>query len=88
MKIWEQITPETWCQKAYAKDGSGKPTFPENPQACQWCALGWIAKTYPKFGFATSVRHLGSTVRTNCVSSWNDSSTFEEVREAFRKADL
>lgn len=36
--------PNRWCQDVYARDATGKDVVPDDPAACQWCALGAIER--------------------------------------------
>ncbi len=88
-KIWQQITPESWCRNATARDDIGKSVAPFSSYACQWCALGWIIKIYPD-DIVNVIRTFNNSIGLEKeISKWNDfSAEFEEVREAFKKADL
>lgn len=91
MKIHEQITPETWCQGSYGIDKHGRDVAATDPDACSWCAAGWIWKTCKdgKHRDAT-YRMLRAVGADELLGHWNDhpERTFEEVRAAFKKADL
>jgi len=91
MKIHEAIGEETWCKQAYALDKNGNERDVDDPSACKWCAKGWIIKTYPDHRMAKYneiMRIVGYPDEE--LPWWNDmpDRTFEEVKEAFRKADL
>lgn len=86
MKIHEQIQKSTWRSR-----GLYDSRYPERLDA-----LEWLCKVYPaphtiapwrKFCHAAGISGEGPW---GSVSFWNDQPgrTFEEVLEAFRKADV
>lgn len=92
MKIHELITPETWIKNVFAQTESGLQTIPEDGAACRFCALGWLVRVY---GTDCEIekdrlRAVIPGTHPSKITIWNDYSgrTFEEVKEAFRKADL
>ena len=90
MKIHEQITPYNWCKYATAKDKKGHDVDIFSPKACRWCALGWLDKIYGPTaeGGALELFHKFNKNIKEPIGRWNDSSTFDEVKAAFLKADL
>lgn len=87
-KIHEMITEESWCRESMALDEDGMERCAQSPKAVCWCSLGWLEKTY---GLDSVEKHIFSAQnQIALITDWNDASerTFEEVREAFRKADL
>lgn len=34
--------PANWTSNTWARDKSGEPVMPQNPQACSWCARGAV----------------------------------------------
>ena len=88
MKIHELITPETWCKGSIARDNNDGRCSVGYDGACKWCANGWILKVYgsdvaPFVEAKLKIAEGGTT-----IPIWNDLSTFDEVFEAFFKADL
>lgn len=88
MKIWEQITEETWERGPGGVAGAR-------------CAIQWISKIYELSNdYRTALIKFTSTLGRPelwdtddlffCITNWNDAPerTFEEVLEAFKKADL
>lgn len=84
LKICEQITPETWGKGEeiipHVIDGKGNP---------KRCAIQWIWDVYQNTGIKIQ-RQLRDSLGVDSIVMWNDAPerTFEEVKEAFRKADL
>lgn len=85
VKIHEQITPVTWCKH--------KSHDPKNPEILD--ALSWLTKAYPKDIYESwrkLVKAIGVTGYglSDSLTAWNDDPkrTFQEVQEAFKKADL
>lgn len=93
MKIYEQITPETWCQRSYAEDKDGRSVQSEAPEAVKWCAMGWLRKVY-RYQNATYfdvVNHMHKEMGLHkYIGSWNDQPErkFEEVLELFKKVNI
>lgn len=91
-KIHEQITEETWCKGADARDGDGISVYIGSPDACAFCAYAWLMNVYgTRYDQVWKHRnHLLNTVGTAALSSWNDTPerTFAEVLAAFKAADL
>lgn len=93
-KIWQTITPETWCKGSMQRDANdvGWPDVVHIANPVKRCSVGWIYKEYQKQGvqLVRSFRKFHKTIGTTQASQWNDAPerTFEEVRDAFRKADL
>ena len=86
MKIHEMMTPETWCQRAYALDDQHRQVPPRSPAACRWCAVGWLIKTFG-FGFMREEEALWRAGKMS-LTTFNDTHTFEEVRDLLRRCDL
>ncbi len=101
MKIYEQITPETWTKGRSARDKNDFPAEINSPTACKWCLAGWLNKVYVdpnKLDFTVfsnctvKLTKYLRDVNPNCLSfiQWNDDleRTFEEVKDLLVKADL
>ena len=89
MKIHEQITKETWCKGSSHKDANGDnlPSY-NKAIAKSHCAQGWLSLVYdPDFPVIKLLRELPKGMS---IGQWNDHPrrTFEEVKAAFKKADL
>ena len=96
-KIWEQITRETWTKGNFARDRLGVSVSIRSPNAVKFCAVGWIKKVYQKASTEDCFLNLRHKFREanglpddKSIAGWNDvpERTFEEVLEAFKKADL
>jgi len=87
MKIHEQITPATWCQGTMFQTARGKKCRLFNAFAC--CAHGWLLRAYP-YGYPRARNHFVEVNDLVSIHAWNDAPgrTFDEVKAAFRKADL
>lgn len=88
-KIWEQITPLNWCKGAIAKGPNGSAVN-DIKDGCSFCAIGWIEKVYPGENEYRDARLALRQAVSGPVSEWNDNpnTKFEEVKEAFKRADL
>lgn len=92
MKIWQQITKETWCQHSGAITDTGEDldcVF--DPQAAAWCAIGWIIKNYNN-DYPTQIQveqELMNHLEESSVIYWNDASyrKYEDVYNAFKAID-
>lgn len=80
-KIYQQITPETWCQ--------GKTRI-----GPAYCALGWIYKVYGgnenSYVKQLTFKRVIGARNIPSVAFWNDKEgrTFAHVLCAFKEADL
>src|SRR4051812_47842004 len=48
--------PESWCQRAYARDRFGQIIHVQSASACKWCALGAVKALRPLFNRAEKER--------------------------------
>jgi len=100
-KIHEQITEASWCQHWEALDSEGNPTISiHGDKACAWCATAWLKRIYGGRLRARHVWRLAAILgllpldttedRMASISRWNDhpNRTFDEVKRAFKLADL
>lgn len=92
MKIADALTHDTWCQVYGALNAEGVPVATTDPTACRRCILGFIDYCYPPqkrrpvedkllehiYGFKRKgiVRKLGQ-----CLSVWNDTRPYAEIRK-------
>ena len=89
-KIWEQLTVDNWCQRAMAKNADYYVVNSNSSAACMWCANGWIKRTYGLKQFGRKKKLLKAVIGEDSISRWNDYAfrTWQEVRDAFKAADL
>ena len=81
-KIYEQINENTWCQGAFESTSSTGIT--------QHCASGWlIAAGYGISGEAYKLVQQAAGINYT-LCAWNDETkrTWQDVRDAFKKANL
>lgn len=100
MTVAELLTgPEKWTQEEGARDANGVKCHFNDPAAACWCLLSAIYHCYP----ATKAREIemrlieklfGPFTETNkrrtgdCLSVWNDTHTFAEVRRLVVKEGI
>lgn len=93
MKAYELLdSPEKWCQKFYALTADGEDAFGWNEGTCKWCMLGAIQHCYSSHDRQEAVIRLYATLNkkygTNDPIGFNDTHTFEEVRQVLIDADV
>jgi hypothetical protein len=86
-----ESSPTAWTQGRLARDDRGWPEAPNHPSACQWCAIGAIAKVQnlsEASQMYDSAAKLLASQLSGTIVYWNDhpSRTREEVIDALRKA--
>lgn len=95
----EQMTPETWTQGLYARGPDGNSCDVFSSDAKCWCSLGWLdkligpphlptgvpdqegARLYFETRGLFKIPELG-----NGLVEFNDTHTFEEVKECWKEA--
>lgn len=86
MKIWEQITPETWCQGVFSMDQDGASVLIDSPLAIKWCLMGWIDKVYRETQGTAYLKLMECGIRW--PATFNDTHLFNEILEVLKKADV
>jgi len=89
MKIKELLSDKSkWTQKAYARDIHGDALGHGSSQfAVSWCLVGAMEKCYPDFNVVDDIvskihRKVGGP------AIFNDSHTFEEVKQLVEELDI
>ena len=90
--------PARWTQGAYARDADGRAVSSTSPEACQWCAMGVVAKVAGRHDFLTAMR-LSEEMLTRLdraagesplvlgsITKLNDHQGHEAVLKMFAKA--
>jgi hypothetical protein len=85
-----ESSPNAWIQNRIALDHTGWEVRANSPIACQWCALGAIAKVQglDSTEYSTAASLLAIHLKCGSVANWNDSPfrTREQVIAALRGA--
>ncbi len=97
MKAYELLESTGWCQGTYARDANGEAVHAMDEEACSYCILGAIWKTYGYGDASDLVRRIlskgkgkrrGHSIRS--IAEWQDAQerTKEEVIAALKAADV
>lgn len=82
--------PAGWSQGAYARDWTGRAVGLLQPQACQFCSVGAVARIAGSdrtFSLSTTgAMSALMDAMSGDIPRFNDSHTHEEVLAAFDKA--
>ena len=83
-RICDQITEETWTQGVLARDKYDRQVLIDDENAIKWCAVGWVMKTYRSLPARLNIwRGFEILTKTPRVATFNDRSTFKEVKAIF-----
>lgn len=90
MKIKELFSYKSrWCQHSYAKNAKGDPCLPKDKDAVSWCLVGAVYECYSKNeDFDRIFRLFHSHWGMVSASTFNDESSFEEVKAFVEKLDI
>ena len=95
MKIWQLMTPDTWCKGLIAVDRYNQGVEYDSPHACKWCLQGWLLKLYGDnrevvYQLEEQILQTLNLGYICFLSQWNDNgdTTFEMVRDILIKEDL
>lgn len=64
--------PESWCQGANARNMAGTPVSSLDDDACKWCLVGAIIKTYPYALDRAKIHVKIKSIVFKDATSWND----------------
>lgn len=98
MKISELLSDESkFTRETFARDKFGISVIPQSERAVCWCTTGAIWRCYPENYDDVRDRIVDILVRHGyatppgryCdIASWNDSVSFEQVREVLLEANV
>ena len=92
MKILELLSDKKkWTQNTYARNAMGYSVLPRAVDAASWCLLGALSKCYPdrENNYAAHRRMTDCLPKgRTTISSFNDQSTFRQVRALLKKANV
>ncbi len=93
VKIKDQLTKENWTTGTLAADKDNFPVDVFSDSARRWCAYGWIKKVYGNINqqgkYIPEMKKLLSLIKSHhSITSFNDWSSFEEVKAKFEEADI
>ena len=75
----DAMTPDTWCQRATARDALGQVVAFDDPLATRWCAIGMARRLFTtsviRLLFAAYVHRYGT-----CLEHDNDRWGLQRVR--------
>lgn len=90
MKIKDFLNKDNWIKGHNARDRHGNPVGSESEEACCWCLLGAIVKCYEPHDRGNIQNIIQSHLPSgqDLISLFNDSTTWEQVEEVVRKANV
>lgn len=89
MKVKDFLTSKNWCKGELAFDKEGYPCEPTDPKAVEWCIIGAIHKCYPTMrGRDKMCRKLAKIIGVTSIPTFNDDSSWKDVKAAIMKADV
>jgi hypothetical protein len=95
MKAYELLdSPEKLCKGTVARNPSGQPVNANDPDACQWCAIGAILACYGASAKDYEVplqklrAYISARTQTGYISEFSDDNDFETVRGALIAANV
>ena len=95
MKVSELLADESkWCQGAFARDAHAEVRASWHREANCWCLLGAVNKCYSddldenRNAKELLKSHIQNLHGHNDVSVFNDTATFDQVREVIMAADV
>ncbi len=96
MHAWGFIEhAERWTTEASARDRHGKPTAPDDPEACCWCLIGAVERSGSDLGvdrttLSKAIARLGDSAEalfgTRAISFINDCEGHQSVGQLFEHA--
>lgn len=90
MKVQDILTDESkWCKEHCAYDAQGNIVDPNNENAVCWCLYGALAKA--GLWNTDEDKRLTNAIHSRfkmAVSSFNDRSSFAEVRALIEELDI
>lgn len=89
MKVRELLSgPEKWCQRVYAKNCNGETVDYMSDSAVQFCLAGAIGRCY---GTGTEASHfIRNRVldAVDCITVYNDTTSWECIRRLVEELDI
>ncbi len=78
--------PEKWTKGTAARNAAGEVTSCRSPSAVCWCLAGAVFVCYPSRAFDV-ICQLSKQLEC-AIGDWNDSHTFEDVRNLALELDI
>jgi hypothetical protein len=92
MKVRELLSDESkWCQGSFAKDRNGLDVSIHSSEAVCWCLSGATAKCYgwgENWGWRIIRSDLQKSRISGGIGSWNDTHSYQEVKELVDRLDI
>ncbi len=82
-------SPARKTSAVLARNAEDLPVDPLSESAVCWCILGGLRRCYPNIGdYYAACDRVVAVIGSHCIGKWNDSASWEEVREAITKAGV
>jgi hypothetical protein len=104
MKAYEVLSDSSkWTQRYFAQDTKGRLVDWDDKDACKWCLIGALRKTYPNFGCEPAYYSICARVMDeirkhkssdgnefHSMAQFNDhiETTYEKVVKILKDADV